>query len=144
MNVNAVLVKKLQSPAQSWKGTAVMSRALIICIREGWVSSKALSRSAVSKSRPESVCVLITPESRLNLLHLLQCAINIHMPEPTHRAGLIACLKMSPRCSRQNGKAGETKENNQGSVSDYLRDLWNTSFSLWNCLFLLSCENVKW
>ena len=94
----------LQSSAQFSKGKTLMRQTLIMCVHESWVSSQTLSRLAVSKSWPESVCVLITPYSRLNLLHLLQCAINIHMAEPTHCSGLIACLKMSPRCSRENGE----------------------------------------
>lgn len=78
-----------------------------MCVHDCWISSDALSRSTVSKSWPKPVCVLITPYSRLNLLHFLQCAINIHMAEPTHCDGLIACLKMSPRCSIENRKIGD-------------------------------------
>lgn len=95
----------------------LMRRTLIMCVHKGWLSSEAHSRSAVSKSWPESECVLITPSPRLNLLHFLQCAINIHTAVPTHWAELIVWLKMSPRCSIKDGSVGNTV---RGHYSFYL------------------------
>lgn len=126
-------IKKLQSSAWSWKVVTLMRRTLIMSAHEMWVSSEALSGLAVSKSCPETVCVLITLQSRLSLLHLLHCAINIHMPEPTHCTGLIACLKMSPRCTRKTGEM-ERQRNTMGEVW-----VWVWVWNMW-CHIARLCE----
>lgn len=117
----------------------LMRRTLIMCVHKGWLSSEAHSRSAVSKSWPESECVLITPSPRLNLLHFLQCAINIHTAVPTHWAGLIVWLKMSPRCSIKDGSVGNTV---RGHYSFYLCTYMSVNILSSKTVFCFFCLQI--